>query len=42
MIDIFKPFPVNLMERLPGAYGVMLDDVVAGVMTSLLLFLLLK
>ena len=42
VIDIFKPFPVNLLERLPGAYGVMLDDVAAGVMTSLLLFLLLK
>jgi len=42
ILDIFKPFPVNLFERLPGAYGVMLDDVVAGVMTSALLFLLLK
>ncbi len=42
VIDIFKPFPVNLFERFPGAYGVMLDDVVAGVMTSVILFLLLK
>ncbi len=41
-IDIVKPFPVNLFERLPGAYGVMLDDIAAGLMTSFILFLLLK
>ncbi len=42
VIDIFKPFPVNLFERVPGALGVMLDDLVAGLMTSFLLFLLLE
>ncbi|WP_457600702.1 phosphatidylglycerophosphatase A family protein [Hydrogenivirga sp.] len=42
LLDIFKPFPINLFERFHGAYGVMLDDLVAGVMTSFLLFLLLK
>jgi phosphatidylglycerophosphatase A len=42
VLDIFKPFPVNLFERFHGAYGVMLDDLVAGVLTSLILFLLLK
>ena len=42
VIDIFKPFPVNLLERVPGAFGVMLDDLVAGLMTSFLMFLLLQ
>ncbi len=42
IIDIFKPFPVNLFEKLPGAYGVMMDDLIAGLMTAFLLFLLLK
>ncbi len=42
VLDIFKPFPINLFERFHGAYGVMLDDLVAGVMTSFILFLLLK
>ena len=42
VLDIFKPFPINLFERFHGAYGVMLDDLIAGVMTSFILFLLLK
>jgi phosphatidylglycerophosphatase A len=42
IIDIFKPFPVNLFDRIPGAVGVMLDDLAAGLMTSFLLFLLLE
>lgn len=42
ILDVFKPFPINLFEKLPGAYGVMLDDLVAGLMTSFILFLLLK
>jgi len=42
VLDIVKPFPINLFERLPGAYGVMMDDLVAGLMTSFFLLLLLK
>lgn len=41
LLDIFKPFPVNLFEKLPGAYGVMLDDLIAGILTSFILYLLL-
>ncbi|HIC97988.1 MAG TPA: phosphatidylglycerophosphatase A [Aquificaceae bacterium] len=41
-LDVLKPFPINLFEKFQGAYGVMLDDLVAGLMTSLILFLLLK
>ena len=29
-VDIAKPWPVGLAERLPGAWGVMCDDLVAG------------
>lgn len=28
--DIWKPFPIRRVERLPGGVGVMADDVVAG------------
>lgn len=28
--DIVKPFPARLAERLPGGWGVMADDLVAG------------
>jgi len=28
--DIFKPAPLRLLEKLPGGWGIMLDDVGAG------------
>ncbi len=31
LFDIVKPFPARSAERLPGGWGVMADDVVAGV-----------
>lgn len=37
VFDITKFFPVNQAERLPGGYGVMLDDVVAGIYANLCL-----
>lgn len=41
VIDVFKPFPVNLFEKFPGGLGVMADDLVGGVLTSLILFIIL-
>ena len=35
VFDIIKPPPVRQAERLPGAYGIMFDDVVAGVLAAL-------
>ena len=29
-IDIIKVYPANRFERLPGGWGIMMDDVVAG------------
>ena len=37
--DIFKPYPINKFEDLPKAYGVLGDDIVAGVFT--LIFVLI-
>jgi phosphatidylglycerophosphatase A len=31
LFDIFKPFPVRLAEKFPRGWGVMMDDVVAGI-----------
>jgi phosphatidylglycerophosphatase A len=28
--DVLKPFPARRAERLPGGWGIMLDDVIAG------------
>lgn len=36
-VDILKPFPVNVLERLPGGAGIMADDVMAGVYANLAL-----
>ncbi|WP_417502609.1 phosphatidylglycerophosphatase A [Marinobacter sp.] len=37
--DVLKPWPINwLDERLPGGLGIMVDDVVAGVMALPCLF----
>ncbi|MEM9781748.1 MAG: phosphatidylglycerophosphatase A [Pseudomonadota bacterium] len=33
-LDILKPPPVSTAERLPGAAGVMADDIVAGLITA--------
>ena len=30
LFDIVKPWPANRLERLPGGWGIMADDVVAG------------
>jgi len=40
--DIFKPFPISLAEKLPGAYGVLADDIVAGIVANLILQLVIR
>ena len=39
VFDIWKPFPVRTVERWPGGWGIMADDVVAGLYTLALLHL---
>jgi phosphatidylglycerophosphatase A len=40
ILDILKPWPIRALERrVPGGWGVMLDDVLAGLMTAILLLL---
>ncbi|MDO8730569.1 MAG: phosphatidylglycerophosphatase A [Candidatus Omnitrophota bacterium] len=36
-LDIFKPGPIRRLECLPGGVGIMADDLLAGVVTNLLL-----
>ena len=38
--DIFKPWPVSWAEGLPGGFGVMMDDVLAGVYAGIGVYLL--
>ncbi len=35
-LDILKPFPVDRFERLPGWWGVVADDLAAGLLAGLL------
>lgn len=39
--DILKPFPVNKMENLKGGWGVVLDDVLAGIFSNLCIRIIL-
>lgn len=38
--DIFKPFPINLFEKLPKAYGVLGDDIIAGIFTLICIMII--
>ncbi len=39
IFDIIKPFPARQIEALPEGWGIMLDDLVAGLYAGLLLML---
>ena len=40
--DMFKIYPVNKCEALPGGWGIMLDDVMAGVYANLVMRIALR
>ncbi|MCU0642924.1 MAG: phosphatidylglycerophosphatase A [bacterium] len=35
IFDISKPYPVRNMERFPGGWGIVLDDVIAGIYANI-------
>jgi phosphatidylglycerophosphatase A len=38
LFDIWKPFPVRQLEALPGGWGIVADDLMAGLYGALVLF----
>ena len=40
VFDIWKPFPVRHLQRLPGGWGIVADDVAAGIYAGVVLWLL--
>ena len=40
--DISKIYPIKIIDNIQNGYGVIFDDIIAGVYSSLVLFLLLK
>lgn len=38
LFDIWKPFPIRRLERIPGGFGIILDDLAAAIYASVLLW----
>ncbi|MGC9364130.1 MAG: phosphatidylglycerophosphatase A family protein [Fidelibacterota bacterium] len=41
IFDITKIFPINRLEKMSGGFGIMLDDIAAGLFTAVLLNLII-
>ncbi len=41
IFDIVKPFPIKNLQRLPGGWGIVADDVAAGIYAGAVLWLLI-
>ena len=42
LLDIFKPFPIRYLERkIPGGAGIVIDDLVAGIIANITLRIIL-
>ncbi|MFO7896065.1 MAG: phosphatidylglycerophosphatase A [Candidatus Cloacimonadales bacterium] len=42
IFDIFKPEPIDMLQKLPAGWGVMVDDLMAGVYANLVLQILIR
>jgi len=40
--DVIKPWPASRLEALPGGFGIMADDLMAGLYANLTLLVLLR
>ena len=40
--DILKPFPIRRLEKVRSGYGVVLDDVLAGIYSNVILHMILR
>lgn len=40
--DVLKPWPIRKLEKLPAGWGILLDDLLAGIYAGVILFILLK
>ena len=39
--DIVKPYPINIFDKMNNAFGVIFDDIIAGIFSAFLLTLIL-
>jgi phosphatidylglycerophosphatase A len=42
LLDTLKPYPAGILQKLKGGSGVMMDDIVAGLYTNIVLQLVLR
>ena len=40
--DITKPFPINLIDKIKNGYGVIMDDILAGVYSAIFLYIIYR
>ncbi len=41
ILDIKKPYPLKMVEKLPHGWGIMIDDIIAGILTNFFVTLLI-
>ncbi len=41
ILDIIKPFPANIFEKINGGWGIMLDDIMAGLYSLILVHIVI-
>ena len=41
IFDIFKPLGINNLQKVPSGWGVMIDDVLAGIYTNIVLWIII-
>lgn len=42
VLDIIKPWPISKLEHLPAGWGILADDLAAGVCSAILVYIALK
>ncbi len=42
LLDALKPFPINIIQRLNGGLGIVADDVLAAILTSVIWYFIVK
>lgn len=40
--DIFKPFPINYFDKLNNAFGLIMDDIVAGLFAAFFIYIIIN
>ncbi|MBS3812064.1 MAG: phosphatidylglycerophosphatase A [Halanaerobiales bacterium] len=41
LYDIFKPYPIKKLQKLPAGWGIMVDDILAGLYARIVLYIII-